>query len=59
MSHLIRSGEMSARRLPTVIERKLARCQWSSGQISLISQASSVGGRNHFDPRRCVTEDNS
>jgi len=40
------------------MQRKLARCQWSSGRISLISQVNSAGSRNRRDPRCCVTEDN-
>jgi hypothetical protein len=63
ISHLRRSGETRAKRLPAVIERKLARCQWSSGRICLSSQTNSTGSRRRssrspWDSRRCVIDDN-
>src|ERR1700739_3024064 len=63
ISHLSRSGETRARRLPAVIERKLARCQWTSGRIRGISQTNSAGSQSRSsgsqrDPRWFVTEDN-
>lgn len=43
MSHLRTRGVRSARRLPTVMQRKLATCQATNGRICFASQRSSPG----------------
>lgn len=58
MSHLSRRGETRARRLPAVIARKLAACQWMSGRICFINQTNSPGSRRKWDSRWCASEDN-
>ena len=43
MSHLRTKGVRRARRLPTVMQRKLATCQATNGRICFASQRSSPG----------------
>src|SRR6266851_1095049 len=50
MIHFSTSGVSSPRRLPAVIQRKLARCKGSSGRICLESQRSSLGSQDEIRP---------
>ena len=43
MSHLRTKGVRRARRLPTVMQRKLAKCKGTNGRICFASQRSSLG----------------
>ncbi len=43
MSHLRTSGVRSARRLPAVMQRKLATCKGTNGRICFPSQRNSFG----------------
>src|SRR6266851_7175963 len=50
MIHFSTSGVSSPRRLPAVIQRKLAKCKGSSGRICLESQRSSFGTQDEIRP---------
>src|SRR5581483_7310040 len=47
MSHLRTSGVSRAKRLPTVMQTKLATCQGTNGRICLASQRNSPGTLRH------------
>jgi len=56
MSHLRTSGVRRARRLPTVMQRKLATCQGTKGRICFVSQRSSPGTLGRRTTSRFVNQ---
>ena len=54
MSHLRTSGVRRAKRLPTVMQRKLATCQGTNGRTWFASQRSSLGISRDRTTSHCV-----